>query len=358
MKPGVCLLVIAKMGTNQPWLDGHYKAIFAGQIHSIAVLQGEHCSFESLIDNEKQNRVCSYGDFGETDERIRTLTGKSNYNIRIQDPENSEDVSLGVVSDDGKMINCKTSFGPVYSMEKIDKTEADNIKLEAVQDTDPYDAPSHHYTPRPGEMGKLVWISGAPGFGKSTTARRMSEKSGFVYYEGDAWMSHKNPYLPLGEDSAMDALMVARQLRGVPKETKDVCANAMKEWGKVMKGEVDYDLEAFYSLMCDNILYERKRLGGDWVVAQAVPTRKLRDLIKAKLGPDLQFMVLNLDKDYQEERLKPRFDLLGKEFAEMWMKMIYEPAQDDEENAVDLKITREQSLDDVVELFQNCVRKS
>ena len=117
MKPGEGLLVIAKMGTNQPWLDGYYKAVFAGQVHSIAVLQGENCSFESLIDNEKQNRVCSYGDFGETDERIRTLTGKSNYNIRIQDPENSEDVSLGVVSDDGKMINCKTSFGPVYSME-------------------------------------------------------------------------------------------------------------------------------------------------------------------------------------------------------------------------------------------------
>jgi len=350
--------VVAKMGTKQLWLDGNYKAVFAGQVHSIAVLQGENCSFQALIEDEKQNRICSHGDFGDTDEKIHTLTGKPRYNFRIIDPENSDDVSYGVVSDDGKMINCKTSFGPVFSMEFIDQTEAENIRLEALKDTDPYDAPSSQYTPKPDEMGKLIWISGAPGFGKSTTARRMSEKEGFVYYEGDAWMSHKNPYLPLGEDSAIDALMVAKQLRGVPKEIKKVVANAMKEWGKVMKGEVDYDLEPFYSLMCENILHERKRLGGDWVVAQAVPTRKLRDLIKSKLGPDLQFMVLNLDKDYQAERLKPRFDLLGKEFAELWMKMIYEPAGDGEENAVDLKITREQSLDDVVQLIKDSLRNS
>ena len=57
-----------------------------------------------------------------------------------------------------------------------------------------------------------------------------------------------------------------------------------------------------------------ERVGGDWVVAQAVPSRKLRDLIKSKLGPDLQFVVLNLDKDHQEDRLKPREETFGEEF--------------------------------------------
>ena len=268
-------------------------------------------------------------------------------------PENNEDISNGVVSDDGKMITCKNAFGIQYSMERIDQAEAENIKLEALKDTDPYDAPTSHYTPKPNDVGKLVWISGAPGFGKSTTARRLSEKEGFVYYEGDCIMSHKNPYLPLGENSAIDALMVARQLRGVPKERKDIIADSMKEWGKAMKGETDYDLENFYSVMCDNIIFERNRLGGDWVIAQAVPSRKLRDLIKSKLGPELKFMVLNLEKDYQEERLKPRHELMGEDIAKSWVKMTFEPAEEGEENAFDLRITREQSLDDVVQLIKS-----
>ena len=95
--------------------------------------------------------------------------------------------------------------------------------------------------------------------------------------------------------------------------------------------------------MCDNILEERNRVGGDWVVAQAVPSRKLRDLIRSKLGADLVFVVLNLDKDLQQERLRAG------------MKMVYEPAEDDEENAVDLKVARDMQVDDVVSVIMSKV---
>ena len=121
------------------------------------------------------------------------------------------------------------------------------------------------------------------------------------------------------------------------------------EWGKVVKGE-DYNLEEFYSIMCEDILKERKRVGGDWAVAQAVPTRKLRDLIKSKLVPDLLFVVLELDEDLYRERLSPRIELVGKDRTEMWlnMKLRYEPVDDNEENAVDMEITREMEPDHVV----------
>ena len=85
-------------------------------------------------------------------------------------------------------------------------------------------------------------------------------------------------------------------------------------------------------------------------MAQAVPTRKLRDLIKSKLVPDLLFVVLELDEDLYRERLSPRIELVGKDRTEMWlnMKLRYEPVDDNEENAVDMEITREMEPDHVV----------
>ena len=119
----------------------------------------------------------------------------------------------------------------------------------------------------------------------------------------------------------------------------------------MFKGEDDYDLFEGYSLVCENILRERKRVGGDWVVAQAVPSRKLRDLIKEKLGPQLMLVVLNLDKELQLERLKPRLETFGEELNEAFVKMKVEPVGDDEQNIVDLKITRDLQIDDVVKII-------
>ena len=49
--------------------------------------------------------------------------------------------------------------------------------------------------------------------------------------------------------------------------------------------EVDEKLgEKFYEYMADSIGNERKRIGGDWVIAQAVPTRNMRDVIRQQLG--------------------------------------------------------------------------
>ena len=81
-----------------------------------------------------------------------------------------------------------------------------------------------------------------------------------MYYEGDCFLFHKNLYLPPDENSAIDPLMEAKSLKGVPEERKDGVRNSGKEWAKVMKGEEDYNLETFYSLMCEDIIKERNRV--------------------------------------------------------------------------------------------------
>ena len=40
------------------------------------------------------------------------------------------------------------------------------------------------------------------------------------------------------------------------------------------------DYREFYTIMCDDILRERKRIGGDWAVAGMAFTRSMRDHIR------------------------------------------------------------------------------
>ena len=46
--------------------------------------------------------------------------------------------------------------------------------------------------------------------------------------------------------------------------------------------------------MAECLKYERQRIGGDWVVAQAVPSRNMREVIRKVLGNDLIFIILRL----------------------------------------------------------------
>ena len=58
------------------------------------------------------------------------------------------------------------------------------------------DTPSCPYKIQPENQGKLVWLSGPPGAGKSTTGQLMSREAGFVYLEVDCIMNFPNPFVP------------------------------------------------------------------------------------------------------------------------------------------------------------------
>ena len=57
-------------------------------------------------------------------------------------------------------------------------------------------APSSHYKIQPESIGKLLWVTGAPGMGKSTSGLILSKTAGYVYYEADAFGMLVNPYIP------------------------------------------------------------------------------------------------------------------------------------------------------------------
>ena len=57
--------------------------------------------------------------------------------------------------------------------------------------------------------GKLLWFSGAPGMGKSTSAQILARDKGYVYYEADAFNMLLNPFNPL--DSKDPSLETAKQ---------------------------------------------------------------------------------------------------------------------------------------------------
>ena len=62
--------------------------------------------------------------------------------------------------------------------------------------------------------GKILWFSGAPGMGKSTTAQILARENGFVYYEADCFGMLKNPYVPLDIDNPSVSTMKQKSLIG------------------------------------------------------------------------------------------------------------------------------------------------
>ena len=74
--------------------------------------------------------------------------------------------------------------------------EFDNVK-----------APKTFYPLEPGKSGKLLFLSGPPGSGKSTIALQLAKDYGYKYYEGDCFFwTHCNPYLPLDSEEPHSVL--------------------------------------------------------------------------------------------------------------------------------------------------------
>ena len=111
----------------------------------------------------------------------------------------------------------------------------------------------------------------------------LGKNYGYVYYEADCFGSCRNPYIPVDVPNPSMAQVGQKPLKGNGLEERmEVCKKANDMFMAIFNG-VEYDLEDakdFYSSMCDDILSERKRIGGDWAIAAVTLTRELRDHIR------------------------------------------------------------------------------
>ena len=119
-------------------------------------------------------------------------------------------------------------------------------------------------------------------------------------------------------------------------------------------------LQPLYNGMAKNIANHRQRLGCNMAVAQAIYSRKQREILFKIVGPDLIFVVLNLTKNCIKKRLEERHgDTLNETLMGMLMKVadMCEPAGSDEKNAYNVYITEDMTPDDVIEKIQEIVNQ-
>jgi len=335
-----------------PWKNGYYHARSTPSM--LYKVEGQNIIMHSAsgkstnIDKDPMAKVTwTYGDFGEAHPDVSKESGKSRYNVQMCAWGGMFKPNL-VLSDDGKKL---TLFGMTNSVDVIEWMSDEEFN-DFINSGDPADAYPHPYKVQPENQGKLVWLSGAPGLGKSTTGMLLGKTAGYVYYEADAFGGCMNPYVSTDVDEPTLAMFGQKFLKDVPQDRIDTLAEAQSQFINMTEGkEYDFNLVAkFYTSMSKDIEKEQKRIGGDFAVAQAVPSRKFRDHIRGQLGSNLIFAVLHMSKEDQEARIKARHgdeDTISGMLTKIYD--IYEPAEDDEPNAIHVLVTKDMTRDDVVQ---------
>ena len=117
--------------------------------------------------------------------------------------------SQGVVSEDGTKIYSWCQWNCLET-----HTWLSNEALSKLcEERDPIEAPSCHYKIQPENQGKLIWLSGPGGCGKSTTGQLMGKEAGYVYYEADCTLYCLNPFVPLDSDNPTRAAFSQKPLK-------------------------------------------------------------------------------------------------------------------------------------------------
>ena len=337
--------------SSTPWKNGYYHT--ATEPAKIWLVDGENAVLQpaSGTPSDTENRIYKatwkFGDFGEALPDVAKESGKSRYNVEIS-MFGGKLCPKAVLSDDGKKL---IHYGLGHCVDAFTWMSDEEV-VEFKESGDPLDAMPHQYKEQPDNQGKLIWLSGAPGLGKSTSGLLLARKANYVYYEADAFMNHANPYVSTDVDDPTIAMLSQNFLKGVPQERIDIVAEGLDDVIKMTEGR-EYDFEKvwrFYKGVCEDVAREKKRIGGNWAIAQVVPTRAIRDRIMTYLGQELIFVVLDMSKEDQKDRIRARhgddesiLELLTRCYD------VCEPPAEDEPKAIHLLVTKEMSKDDVVE---------
>jgi len=230
------------------------------------------------------------------------------------------------------------------TIQQITKEEAQELNKK-----DPVEAPPNPYILQPENLGKFVFISGPPGAGKSSVAAWMAVNAGYVYYEGDGFMFGLNPYTPANASEPSLATHNQHPLVGEGMHQRKMIIDNMNknfdaaigDFSKVERTNVD----AFLNALADDINNERRRVGGDWIIAYAIPDILSRNILKNLLGDNMVFVIMELSPELQRKRLSdrtPNESEMVDQLASIYK--IYEPAGMDELQAIGFNVEEDDGV--------------
>ena len=201
-------------------------------------------------------------------------------------------------------------------------------------------APKVPYPLQPGQVGKIAFLSGPPGSGKSTNAGIIAKKEKWINYEGDYFRAGFNPYV-FPNESWVKASSKALIGPGMANRARALTQFRINQHQLGLnKTNNRRPTDHYYNLMAEDIKTERNRVGGDWIVAFALKKRLDREIFMNVFGEDLIFVVLDISLDLVKERLKGRGK--GDEgLANHHWK--FEPAFEDEPNTIGFEIIKRRS---------------
>ena len=353
------------MSGTTPWIDGYWKS--KSDDDYVHVIRGSKAIVKGIveaIDNPDctqsgfQGRWIS-GNFGEASEELQLITGISENNVELSyafGPYGTKNYQ-GIVTQDGKSCYVTSDDDPSKKLEEYHWLDEEAIKKISSGFED-INERSHPYKAQPetiiGEKGNLIFLSGAPGCGKSITALKLAQKEDFVYYEGDCFIRMKNPYIPLDVKEPSLAHRNQPKVRGLSSEDLSTFPAVEKLYIKdLSKGDLSKQevIIPFLKLLSKDIVSEKKKIGGNWLVTFPVPTRKMRDVIKKECNAT--FINLTVSEDTQRTRLSRRHakEEDGTKKVD-WLTSMYnsfEPVQADEKDAYELVILPGMGKDSVAE---------
>ena len=261
---------------GNPWRDGNYSS--KDGYFQLLKLTGENAV--SLTDSKQM--TFKHGEFGEASEKIVERSGVKNFSVEVRfEVVGKEFVNLGVVVEDGTKFIIETILG-IWTFDWVTEEEMDRL----LNDGDPISAPVCPHKAEPERLGRLIWITGPPALGKSTTAQLLSREHGFVYYEGDCFFQLRNPYIPADVENPSLAAAKQRKLVGEGRKErraiidKNTAVFQAKLAGKDFKAA---DQEVAYKELCKDVARERSRIGGDWAIAALLDSRRIRDFVRLKI---------------------------------------------------------------------------
>lgn len=337
------------MAEQTPWKNGIYALNSGGAFlikvegRNIQTVTTAYLDFPDVTP-VFEGSTWNHGDFGPAKKEVVEASGGiKNFNIEITIWTGVK--HKAILNEEGSKI-WHWDNGKVNTFKWLSKEDLDEMR----EDREDIKEASCPYKIQPENKGKLIFLSGPPGAGKSTVAQMMSKNYDFVFYEADSIMVCLNPFVPNEVENPTMAAFRQKPVKGFGRDFLNASSVYRGEFRKMIKGQVDSmdwsNTFPMYKLIAEDIQHQHRRIGGNFVAAGAVPTREIRDLIRKTL-PDCIFVVLTLTKETQLKRLRSRH---GSSTASEWlsrMYSLYELPDPDEENTFNIDNTEDMSPEQV-----------